>query len=105
VHIWDLTGSFTLDSHISNGLKSLLMSLQINEQDVPMDFVCPITSEIMTDPVLCEDGFSYERSAIETWFSKDKRTSPMTNMVKIISMQTRACHSCVIFSHTGIDDN
>ncbi|KAG5670890.1 hypothetical protein PVAND_001122 [Polypedilum vanderplanki] len=80
VHIWDLTGSFTLDSHISNGLKSLLMSLQINEKDVPMDFVCPITSEIMTDPVLCEDGFSYERSAIETWFAKDKRTSPMTNM-------------------------
>lgn len=57
VHIWDLTGSFTLDSHISNGLKSLLLTLQVNELDVPMEFVCPITSEIMSDPVLCEDGF------------------------------------------------
>lgn len=82
VHIWDLTGTFTLDSHISNGLKSLLLSLQMNEQDVPMDFVCPITSEIMSDPVLVEDGFSYERVAISTWFSRDKRTSPMTNMVR-----------------------
>ncbi|XP_070502999.1 WD repeat, SAM and U-box domain-containing protein 1-like [Chironomus tepperi] len=80
VHIWDLTGSFTLDSHISNGLRSLLMTLQLSDQDVPMDFVCPITSEIMTDPVILEDGFSYERQAILTWFSKDKRTSPMTNM-------------------------
>jgi hypothetical protein len=33
------------------------MTLQLNEQDVPMDFVCPITSEIMTDPVILEDGF------------------------------------------------
>lgn len=57
VHIWDLTGSFTLDSHISNGLRSLLMTLQLNEQDVPTDFVCPITSEIMVDPVILEDGF------------------------------------------------
>jgi U-box domain len=63
------------------------MSLQMNEKDVPMDFVCPITSEIMNDPVLCEDGFSYERSAIEMWFSKDKRTSPMTNM-ELTSIET-----------------
>jgi hypothetical protein len=80
VNIYDLTGSFTLDSHISNGLKSLLMSLQMHDKDVPMEFVCPITSEIMSDPVLCSDGFNYERNAIETWFSRDKHTSPMTNL-------------------------
>lgn len=33
----------------------------------------------MTDPVMIEDGFTYERSAILEWFSKDKNTSPMTN--------------------------
>lgn len=83
VHIWDLTGSFTLDSHLSNGLKSLLLNLQLHEKDVPMEWICPITSEILSDPVICEDGFTYERSAITTWFSRDKRTSPMTNMVHI----------------------
>lgn len=82
IHIWDLTGSYTLDSHLSNGLKSLLLNLHINEKEIPSDWICPITSEIMTDPVLCEDGFSYERSAISAWFLRDKRTSPMTNIVK-----------------------
>lgn len=76
-----MTGTFTLDSHISNGIKSLLFSLTKNELDVPADFICPITHEIMSDPVMCEDGFSYERSAILEWFSKDKNTSPMTNSV------------------------
>lgn len=81
VQIWDLTGSLTLDSHISNGIKSLLYSLTQSEIDVPEDFICPITHEIMTDPVLCEDGFSYERAAILEWFGKDRNTSPMTNSV------------------------
>lgn len=81
VQIWDLTGSFTLDSHITNGLKSLLFSLTQKDIDVPEDFICPITHEIMTDPVMCEDGFTYERSAIIEWFAKDKNTSPMTNSV------------------------
>ena len=33
----------------------------------PEHLVCPITSDVMTDPVLAADGESYERSAIETW--------------------------------------
>lgn len=80
-HIWDLTGTFTLYSHIANGIKSLLYSLSKNDVNVPPDFICPITHDLMVDPVICEDGFSYERSAITEWFSKDKVTSPMTNSV------------------------
>jgi hypothetical protein len=45
-----------------------------------MEFICPITHEMMKDPVTAEDGFSYERLAIEEWFSRDKIVSPMTNM-------------------------
>lgn len=81
VHIWDLTGSFTLDSQITNGIKSLLFSLSQHDIDVPENFMCPITHEILTDPVMCEDGFTYERAAILEWFGKDKNTSPMTNSV------------------------
>lgn len=32
----------------------------------------------MTDPVLAADGYSYERSAIESWLA-GHNTSPMTN--------------------------
>ena len=40
-------------------------------------FYCPITKEVMTDPVQAEDGFCYERSAIERHLASDRR-SPMT---------------------------
>ena len=41
-------------------------------------FLCPITQEIMLDPVIAADGYTYERRAIESWL-KGKMTSPMTN--------------------------
>jgi Mg-chelatase subunit ChlD len=41
------------------------------------NFYCPITDEIMKDPVIDYEGNSYERSAIEEWLSKN-RTSPIT---------------------------
>lgn len=34
---------------------------------VPDEFYCPLTLEIMRDPVVAEDGMSYERSAIMAW--------------------------------------
>lgn len=37
-----------------------------------------IPQDIMQDPVLAADGFSYERAAIEDWFAKGHRTSPKT---------------------------
>lgn len=45
----------------------------------PEPFLCPITFEIMRDPVICADGHTYERTAIEHWFSRENRTSPLTN--------------------------
>lgn len=48
--------------------------------DVPEDFYCPITTEVMDDPVMSADGFTYERSAIATWFQRHD-SSPMTREV------------------------
>ena len=45
--------------------------------EVPDDYVCPITAEIMTDPVSTVDGFTYERAAITEWL-RIKDTSPVT---------------------------
>jgi len=45
----------------------------------PVDFECPILMEIMIDPVICSDGISYERKAIEDWFARGNMTSPKTN--------------------------
>ena len=43
----------------------------------PDEFVCPISQELMVDPVLASDGHAYERRAIERWFEK-RVTSPKT---------------------------
>ena len=46
-------------------------------REVPDDYICPITAEIMTDPVSTSDGFTYERAAITEWL-RTKNTSPKT---------------------------
>ena len=46
--------------------------------DIPPDFVCPITLEVLRDPVFTADGESYERLAISRWFQSGHHTSPRT---------------------------
>ena len=41
-------------------------------------FQCPLTMEVMTDPVITADGQTYERTEIESWFARGERTSPLT---------------------------
>lgn len=35
--------------------------------------------EVMKDPQLAADGFTYEAEAISTWLQRGHETSPMTN--------------------------
>jgi hypothetical protein len=50
-----------------------------NFEEIPANLVCVITGEPFQDPVTCADGHSYERAAIEDWFKRGHRTSPLTN--------------------------
>ena len=43
----------------------------------PDEYLCPITCEVMEDPVMADDGQTYERAAIATWVA-GHGTSPMT---------------------------
>ena len=54
--------------------------LKIQRREVPDEYCCPIMCELMKEPVLCmEDGQTYERCAIEQWFSRPgAKTSPST---------------------------
>jgi hypothetical protein len=52
----------------------------VEEVDVPdaLDaFLCPIDHSVMRDPVVCDDGHSYERCNIVRWLAKNT-ISPMT---------------------------
>jgi len=41
--------------------------LSADDNGVPIAFTCPLTRELMADPVVAPDGFSYERRAIEDY--------------------------------------
>ena len=41
------------------------------------EFLCPITYDLLRDPVIAADGNTYERTAIETWLAKTQ-SSPLT---------------------------
>ena len=47
------------------------------EENLPPAFICPITQELMEEPVVTQDGQTYERHAIEYWL-RDHDTSPLT---------------------------
>ena len=72
-------------SHVGDGEQKGGVIYVDNENDQD-DFYCPITLEVMEEPTLAEDGFSYERENIEDWFRRKKAnnepiTSPKTGEV------------------------
>ncbi|KAG2439489.1 hypothetical protein HXX76_004843 [Chlamydomonas incerta] len=60
--------------------EAALMGPDGRELRPPAMFVCPITQEVMREPAVASDGFTYERAAIAKWLAAGKLTSPMTNL-------------------------
>lgn len=59
----------------------ILQKKELLDSGVPDEYLCPITREVMKDPVIATDGYTYERSAITAWINSGKDRSPMTNAV------------------------
>ncbi|XP_054466231.1 WD repeat, SAM and U-box domain-containing protein 1 isoform X2 [Anoplopoma fimbria] len=55
---------------------------------IPDEFLCPITRELMREPVIAADGYSYEREAIDSWINSKNRSSPMTNLPLLTTLLT-----------------
>ncbi|CAD7949138.1 unnamed protein product [Amoebophrya sp. A120] len=51
---------------------------EVEEEDHPSEFLCPISRELMADPVVAEDGQTYDRQSIQDWFSLGHSSSPVT---------------------------
>lgn len=48
---------------------------------IPNHFRCPVSLELMTDPVTLSTGITYDRLSIEKWIEGGNRTCPVTNQV------------------------
>lgn len=48
-----------------------------DDVNIPDDYLCPISQEILTDPVMAADGQTYQREYIAEWLSRGNLTSPL----------------------------
>eukprot|EP01132_Coremiostelium_polycephalum_P003032 gene3032-3791_t len=85
----DQPGSVSI---IKAGLLGGMVREEDEEETIPNECFCPITQEIMEDPVIAQDGHSYERSAIAYWLNLGHRTSPKTG-ARLLSTELTPNHT------------
>jgi hypothetical protein len=51
----------------------------MTSRDMPQEFYCPRSRRVMTDPVICADGHTFEREAITQWLA-NHNTNPVTGL-------------------------
>lgn len=51
------------------------------ELEIPRHFLCPITLDLMKDPVTLSSGITYDRESIEKWLEDGNFTCPVSNQV------------------------
>ncbi|KAJ4894770.1 U-box domain-containing protein 51 [Raphanus sativus] len=54
-------------------------TLADNNHQAPGHFYCPITKDVMDNPCVASDGYTYEKRAIIEWLEKNHK-SPMTDL-------------------------
>ncbi|KAK1313517.1 U-box domain-containing protein 33 [Acorus calamus] len=65
---------------VSSGVPSSFRLAVGDSNCIPSYFMCPIFQEIMRDPHIAADGYTYEAEALKGWLESGNETSPMTNL-------------------------
>jgi hypothetical protein len=82
-------GSFIKNkSHYSSSIQTtsylfIIMSDPVEydanlEKGIPEYFICPLTLEVMEDPLMDRRGNNFEHKAIVEWLNRGKKTCPLT---------------------------
>eukprot|EP01083_Nonionella_stella_P039033 106149_1 len=75
---WIGIKDFEIVTHLIKSIAGLKASDgTISKHRIPKEYLCPITKQIMQDPVMAFDGYCYDRVAIEEYLKIHKR-SPTT---------------------------
>ncbi|KAF4373523.1 hypothetical protein F8388_025217 [Cannabis sativa] len=56
-------------------------SLKAMKVEIPNHFLCPISFDLMKDPVTLSTGITYDRENIEKWLEEGNFTCPVTNQI------------------------
>ncbi|KAL8235620.1 hypothetical protein R6Q59_016701 [Mikania micrantha] len=63
------------------------------EMEFPQDFRCPISMELMKEPVIIPTGVTYERKNIEKWFFRYKKTTCPATMQNVQNFNVTPNHT------------
>ncbi|CAA2959230.1 U-box domain-containing 14 [Olea europaea subsp. europaea] len=66
------------ENPVPDALEADKSSIKHRSPVIPDDFRCPISLELMKDPVIVSTGQTYERSCIQKWLDAGHKTCPKT---------------------------
>ena len=61
------------DRDVGTCVTSADLHLIFSYPQIPKEFECPLSHELMNDPVQCKQGHTFDRDPIVTWLSHQKR--------------------------------
>ncbi|XP_077253322.1 RING/U-box superfamily protein with ARM repeat domain-containing protein isoform X2 [Tasmannia lanceolata] len=87
--------------HMHDSLMKEKQSQSINGVPIPPDFCCPLSLELMSDPVILASGQTYERAFIKKWLDqgltvcpKTRQTLSRTNLVPNYTVKALIANWC-----------
>ncbi|KAL2472179.1 U-box domain-containing protein 4 [Abeliophyllum distichum] len=87
--------------HMHDLLVMLKQSKTCNPVAIPADFCCPLSLELMTDPVIVASGQTYERAFIRNWIDlgltvcpKTRQTLAHTNLIPNYTVKALIANWC-----------
>lgn len=90
-----------LVTHMHERLVSMKQSESTNPVPIPADFCCPLSLELMTDPVIVASGQTYERAFIRKWIDlgltfcpKTRQTLSHTNLIPNYTVKALIANWC-----------
>ena len=76
----EITTEFYFFNNVIVSKKEYEFEISLKHLVIPRDFVCPISMEMMRDPVVTSAGNTYDRQNIEQWLVSHN-TDPLTNII------------------------
>ncbi|KAL6782481.1 hypothetical protein ACKKBG_A06945 [Auxenochlorella protothecoides x Auxenochlorella symbiontica] len=58
--------------------EGVTVSPSLEDVSIPPSFLCPVSMEIMSDPVILATGHTYDRPSIQRWLDSGHKTCPVT---------------------------
>ncbi|KAG4989201.1 hypothetical protein JHK85_032184 [Glycine max] len=88
-------------THMHERLVMLKQAQSISPVPIPADFCCPLSLELMTDPVIVASGQTYERAFIKNWIdlgltvcAKTRQTLVHTNLIPNYTVKALIANWC-----------